>query len=174
MAGRRPHGHWPAARAFYVEGTDVAGVRAWPSLAAVAVRFGIPPDSVRRRAAAERWTGARETWQAAYSRLLREARRETLVRESALFDDAILRASRALVGLLDRQIGAAAAAGEKASPAHLRAVAHAMLDVQRASKVALGEATDHSTIEAPAGAFTFIGGPRAADDGLDAGGAEPA
>ena len=167
MTARRPHGHWPEARAYYVEGADTDGTRTWPRLADVAERHAIPPDTVRKRAAREGWTAARDAFRAAFERRRREQRLDTLVRASAAFDDAFVRSTAKMAALIEREVAALSNADDRTAPAHLLTVARAMLAVQRAGKVALGETTDHTAVELPSGVFTFVGGPRAVD--LDAG-----
>lgn len=160
----RPHRNWPQVRAYYVEGDEVGGVRVWPTISDTAARFGMPPETVGKKATRDRWTAARDNFRSAYERKREQVRLETMARESVEFDGAFVRSARAMVGLLNRQITAAGRAGDKASIKHLYAIARTMLAVQRAGKLALGEATDRNALELPAGVFSFVGGPRPVDD----------
>lgn len=100
-----PRRNWREIRASYVEGlaTDPDGdpsQRSWPTLQEVADLHGVSVSHMKHRAAKEKWTEARDEYQAELDAL----RRRTLLQEradrSVRVDDRALTASEAALSLV--------------------------------------------------------------------------
>jgi hypothetical protein len=105
-AQRRAPGSWDEVRALYVEGEDGKGPNAsrhWPTLDECAERFGFASQSVRRKAARERWTDQRNLYSSKVAAQRAELRTAAMLREAAEFDSESLSQARALL----REVNAA-------------------------------------------------------------------
>ncbi len=164
---------WNAIRSAFVEGVadeSVPGGTAWPTLQDVAARFGKHHDTVRRRAAREKWTEQRRRYSEKLAMERREARTAAMLREAAEFDAENLRLAKALLATVsqvtedatrlarirERKLRAVVDDPDEtasvlanpllkaATPTGLAALASTLATAQKVGRLALGDTTEQT------------------------------
>lgn len=92
---------WPAIRMLYVEGEGQAdgSPRLWPSLSAVAERFGVVPQRVRERSREEGWVDQRARFQAQLESIRQVERAKRLAEDGSKLEADVIRAARMGINL---------------------------------------------------------------------------
>ena len=137
---------WSKVKAEYVEGTrDDQGNIVWPTLEQLAQRYSLSFSTVQKRAARERWAEERKIFGRKVEEARREKKSEALASEAAQFDAEVLRIARAAITQVTAHLALAAKVyretGEPMDAAELDRLSRALERLQRAGRLALGEAT---------------------------------
>ncbi|MEJ7669131.1 MAG: hypothetical protein WKH97_10445 [Casimicrobiaceae bacterium] len=129
---------WATIRKEYVEGIEQEGKITWPAMRRVAEIHEVDGTVLRLRAARERWADLRNQYKAKQLHARQTARVKTVAHAGAKFDADILRLAQSLATMLGKRL-------ETLPPEDtegIRKVSAALVNVQRAGRIALGEPAD--------------------------------
>jgi hypothetical protein len=135
---------WMAIRRVYIEGTEIDGRIAYPTLNETARQFRMSEGMLRRRAATEDWTGLRDTFIARVEQARRDARVKREAELAADLDSRNLELAKAQLGLVTRKVQAMLSAKDMQGNAivpdgmELARVASAHRQLQAIQQIALG------------------------------------
>jgi len=129
---------WPTIRKDYVEGIEQDGKLTWPTMEAIAVKYGIEGPMLRMHASKQKWTDLRDKYHTKQLHARQDARVKAVATGAAKFDAKILQAANGLADLLVRAI----AKLEPEATGELRSTSASLVNVQRAGRIALGEPAD--------------------------------
>lgn len=157
----RPDKHspdkWIAIRTKFVQGVeDLSGNRQYPTLDSLAVEYEIPIATVYNHSASESWLEQRNMFQTKLQNELDESRRKQLVKDASAFDSASLSLARAIQGEIGQIIKTAqddrrdntSTKKNPISPSSLNSLSMALSIAQRVGRLALGETTDNTNVNA--------------------------
>lgn len=130
---------WPTIRKDYVEGIEQDGKITWPTLEALAEKYDIRTGDYRTRVSREGWTSLRDKFRARQGQVRQSARVKAVANGAAKFDAKILGIAQTMA---DRLTTMMAGMTEAQDPEPYRKAAAALVNVQRAGRIALGEPAD--------------------------------
>lgn len=131
----------------FVQGIDDNGTRVLFTIDQLAEEFDVAKSTLYRHSQEESWKRKQAEFQEQYRLELDEQRRKTLLEKSKKFDENTLNISQALLGQIGKTIHQAGKERPMA-PNIIRALASATLEVQKISKLALGESTENMSLNA--------------------------
>lgn len=139
----KPIHHWPDIKAEYVEGiVDQKGNRAFLSMQEIGIKYGIPPASIRRKAARDSWLLERNAFVTKWEQARQEKRSEALAGQAAEFDIKCLKVANALISHIAKDLQDAAQGKVALSPAEKSNLSQALKNAQQTGRLALGESTE--------------------------------
>jgi len=130
---------WPTIRKDYVEGIEQDGKLTWPSMEDLAEKYGIGGNDYRNRASKEGWVEQRGKFRARQVQVRQTAKVSAVGNGAAKFDLKILGIAQMMA---DRLTTMMAGMDEAKDPEPYRKAAAALVNVQRAGRIALGEPAD--------------------------------
>jgi len=130
---------WTTIRNEYVEGIEQNGKILWPTMRGVAAGHGMDGTVLRLRAAKEKWADLRNQYKAKQLHARQTARVKIVANAGAKFDSKILGIAQMLAARLTVMMGEM---DQTHDPEPYRKVASALVNVQRAGRIALGEPAD--------------------------------
>lgn len=135
--------NWPVIKAEYIEGIEENGARKYPSYSELAEKHGIRADSIRRRAAHDRWLDERHIFASKLQQVRQTKKVEVLASKAAEFDAKALRAQEVVI----RQVVAHLEMSDKDKvPLSIHMLEKAANTIEKAHKsgrLALGEPTEN-------------------------------
>jgi hypothetical protein len=142
-------------RELYVQGvSDNAGNRVYPSIETLASDFNVAKVTLFRRAKSQDWRTQRAIFEQRLSQEKDSKRLETLIKESVEFDSRNLNLAKAMQGQVTHLIRLAAQEIQDNdlrrpfTPVGLERLANAVIAIQKVGKLALGETTENTSINA--------------------------
>ena len=129
---------WATIRKEYVEGVQENGKIAWPAMRGVAEIHEVDGTVLRLRAAKERWADLRNQYRAKQLQARQTARVKTVAHAGAKFDADILKLAQTLAAMLGKRLESLPAEDTEG----IRKISAALVNVQRAGRIALGEPAD--------------------------------
>lgn len=142
-------------RELYVQGVeDNAGNRVYPSIETLASDFNVAKVTLFRRAKSQDWRTQRAIFEQRLSQEKDSKRLETLIKESVEFDSRNLNLAKAMQGQVTHLIRLAAQEIQDNdlrrpfTPVGLERLANAVIAIQKVGKLALGETTENTSINA--------------------------
>ena len=141
-------------RQLYVQGVDTDGVRSYPSIDQLSQEHGVSKATLFRRASDQGWKDQRSIFETQLAAELDAQRRNELVKEAGEFDKNNIRLAQAL----QSQIGGVVRHNIESrqtnprlgplSPDALTQLAQALVTVQRIGRLALGDSTEITKVDA--------------------------
>ena len=95
---------WQRIRIEYVQGRENGSSLEWPTLEQLAVEYAIAPNTVRSRAARERWTERRNDFATILQQKVREKILEQLAEKASQLDLQAFSVARATLALLAKEL----------------------------------------------------------------------
>tara|TARA_R100001460_G_scaffold2629_1_gene8394 strand:- start:23027 stop:23599 length:573 start_codon:yes stop_codon:yes gene_type:complete len=142
-------------RELYVTGTeDATGDRVYPSIESLAKDFNVAVVTLFRKAREGDWKEQRQIFEKKLAEEKDAKKREMMVKESVEFDARNLNLAKAMQGQITHLLsqGARAIASNNTakpfSPESLTKLATALISVQKIGRLALGDSTDNTRIDA--------------------------
>ena len=132
---RRSSAWWTDVATAFIQGEDGT----WPTLEALAVRFGVSVKTIEKRSVADGWPAQRKTWMAAAGPLRRQQQLEAHLKERQASNRTYEVIARALRNQVAKVMNAAAESDTPLSVGAVLAWTRALGEAQRIERVAAGE-----------------------------------
>lgn len=148
-AKRRSPAEWQEARDWFVQGrVNDKGEREYPSLEEIADYLGVHHGSARRRSSQEGWSQQRRIFVTKVTEARDAKIREKTAGEGAEFDANNLKIARALQTHVAKNIAKVTQGDNVLDAKQIKELAGALSQVQKIGRLALGEETDRTGVNA--------------------------